>query len=232
VAKFHLRSRVKSYYKVIMSSRSPVLVLSRHRAGDTDLIARIYSRWGILTLLVREGFLPENRYHGVFEPFNQMVLDFRQMGSVVVPEDLQELKRYSYLSRDYERFRWMSHVCEFILKQVRFWDEELFGRMIDLLLKDPRRKFYVLRVLLRVEFLKFSGIIPLFLREKIPRGKVRIRLSDGLPDSGGEYEISGGALRLIGKIYKEKNHGRVSSSKKICLEAEEFLDALINYHTK
>lgn len=215
-----------------MSARSTVLVLSRHRAGDSDLIARIYSRWGVGTLLVRDGLLPENRFHGIFEPFNLMVLDFHQRGEVLIPEDFRDLIRYSLLSSDYVRFLWMNHVCDFIIRKVRFYDERLFTRLIELLLTEPGESAGILKVLLRLDFVKFSGITPRFLEQKVPRGKARVRLSDGSINSKGEAEVSPGALRLLQKLSEARNIKRISAPDKICDEAVRLLDSLIDYHTR
>jgi len=215
-----------------MSIKSRVLVLSRLRAGDTDLIARVYGSGGVMTLLVRDGLLPDHRFHGVFEPFNTMVLDYRQRGEIIFPEDFTDLQHLSHLSRNYDRFLWMSHVCDFILRQVRFYDPVLFDTLLGFLTQDPDGKEPVLGLLLRLKYIRFSGITPRFLDQKIPRGRTRVRLSDGSIDEEGEFEISAGALRLIQRLARKESTSRLSPSSALCDEGQKLLEALIDYHTR
>ncbi len=215
-----------------MGARSLILVLSRHRSGDSDLIARIYSRFGVLRLLVRDGLEPSGRFHGVFEPFNMMTLDFFQRGEVVIPRDFKELRRYSLLSADYERFIWMSHVCRFVIYNVPFYEPLFFKKVIDFLLTDPSGRLEVLRIKLRLEFIKSAGISPIFLGQKIPRGKVRVRLSDGSLSDEGEVEISSGTLRLLKRLSEEKLGKNLRVNGKTVREAEHLLDSIISYHMR
>ena len=215
-----------------MAVRSRVLVLTRRRAGDTDLIAKVYSHSGIADLLVRDALLPDHRFHGVFEPFNTMTLDYRQRGEIILPQDFTDLQPLSLLSRDYDRFLWMSHVCDFILRHVRFYDHRLFENLLAFLKTPPRGRSSILSLLLRLSYIKFAGITPRFLSQKPPRGRARIRLSDGSLTKEGDYEVSAGALRLILTLWQKGDTSRLRASDSLCEEARNLLDALITYHTR
>ncbi len=215
-----------------MGIKGRILVLARLRAGDSDIIARVYGASGVATLLVREGLVPGHRFHGIFEPFNTMVLDYRQRGEIILPQDFSDLQPLSLLSRDCDRFLWMSSVCEFILKKVRFYDPALFETFIGFLTRDPKGKEHLLSLLLRLSYIKFSGITPKFLGETPPRGRVRIRLSEGSISEDGEVEVSAGTLKLIQSLVREESLPRVRSGIALYIEGINLLDALINYHTR
>ncbi len=215
-----------------MGFRTRVLVLKRIRAGDQDLLAKVYGRGGLLDLLVRDGFLPENRFFGVFEPFNLVELELRQRGGITVPEDILRTERLSYLCRDYRRYRWMCWVSLFALKHMSFYDERLFSLVLRALLADPKGMEAVLRIRFRLEFLSLSGLEPKFLKEALPKGRVRIKLSDGSTSPEGDVEVSGTSLRELVRIKNLKSLKGFRAKKERLEEIEKLLDLLIEYHTR
>ncbi len=132
-----------------MPSKGKVLVLKRMVVGDQDLLVKLYCYGGITNLLVRDGALPESPFFSVFEPFNLMLLTYRQWGQVIVPLDIQDLVRLSYYATDYERYLWMCQVAGVLLRWVRFYDEELLSLAVEYLklkVKNPRTfhlRFYL-----------------------------------------------------------------------------------------
>ncbi len=215
-----------------MSLKTRVLVLKRLRAGDQDLLAKVYGQGGVFDVLVRDGFLNTNRFFGVFEPFNLVELDLKQRGGIALPNDILRVERFSYLSKDYRRYRWMCWVSLFVLKHIRFYDERLFSLILKAMLMDPKGKEGIVRVRFKLEFLSISGLEPRFLKEKLGKGRVRIRLSDGSVNEEGEVEVNSSILKELVRLKGLKSIKGVRSRKKDIEEMERLLDLLIEYHTR
>lgn len=215
-----------------MGLRTRVLVLRRIRAGDQDLLARVYGRGGLLDVLVRDGLLPESRFFGVFEPFNLVEVEVRQRGGIAVPEDVVRTERISYLCRDYRRYRWMCWVSLFVLKYISFYDEKLFSLILKALLADPKGREDILRVRFKLEFLSASGLEPRFLKEPVSGSIVRVKLSDGSVSEEGEVEVKSSSLRELIRIKNMRSLKGFRTSRERLAEAERLLDLLIDYHTR
>ncbi len=209
-----------------------MLVLKRIRAGDQDLIAKGYTQVGVVDVLIRDGLLVENRFFGIFEPFNVLEIDLRQQGNITVPNDIFEVRRLSYLASDFSRFLWMSWVCGFVLKYVKYYDERLFNLFVSYLTLKPSGTKEVYRIKLLSEFLELSGLKPKFLEEKLPKGEVKVNLSDGSISESGELKVPAGTLRLIKRIHSSKELNRISANSKNLTLAEDLLRKYLEYHTK
>ena len=215
-----------------MSLKTRVLVLKRIRAGDQDLLAKVYGQGGIFDVLVRDGFLSTNRFFGAFEPFNLVEVDLKQRGGIALPNDILRVERFSYLSKDYRRYRWMCWVSLFVLKYIRFYDERLFSLILKAMLMDPKGKEGIVRIRFKLEFLSISGLEPRFLKEKLGKGRVRIRLSDGSVNEEGEVEVNSSILKELVRVKGLKSIKGARSRKKDVEEMERLLDLLIEYHTR
>ena len=215
-----------------MSLKTRVLVLKRLRAGDQDLLAKVYGQGGIFDVLVRDGFLNTNRFFGAFEPFNLVEVDLKQRGGIALPNDILRVERFSYLSKDYRRYRWMCWVSLFVLKHIRFYDERLFSLILKAMLMDPKGKEGIVRIRFKLEFLSISGLEPRFLKEKFGKGKVRIRLSDGSVSEEGEVEVNSSILKELVRLRGLKSLKGVRLRREDVEEMERLLDLLIEYHTR
>jgi len=102
-------------------------------------------------------------------------VDLKQRGGISVPNDVLRVERFSYLSKDYRRYRWMCWVSLFVLKHIRYYDEKLFSLILRALLTDPKGKEDLLRIRFKLEFLSTSGLEPKFLKEKIKKRERRGR---------------------------------------------------------
>jgi len=214
-----------------VSFKGKVVVLKRVRSGDDDLIAKVYSPMGIVSVLVREGYLCSNPFLGVFEPFNLVEADLDQRGDILVPNDVISVKRYSLLARDYRRYIWMSWVSLFVLTRISFYDERVFPLIVRYLTADPGRKEPIYRVLFRIGVIDALGWRPRFMSQKIGKGRVKVSMSDGSVSEDGEVEVRAGVLRFI-KNLAELGSGRISARGELLREAEDFLDRYIDYHTR
>ncbi len=215
-----------------MSLKTRVLVLKRLRAGDQDLLAKVYGQGGIFDVLVRDGFLNTNRFFGAFEPFNLVEVDLKQRGGIALPNDILRVERFSHLSKDYRRYRWMCWVSLFVLKHIRFYDERLFSLILKAMLMDPKGKEGIVRIRFKLEFLSISGLEPRFLKEKFGKGKVRIRLSDGSVSEEGEVEVNSSILKELVRLRGLKSLKGVRLRREDVEEMERLLDLLIEYHTR
>ena len=213
-----------------MGMKTPLIVLKRIRAGDEDLLIKGYGRSGLINLFVKEGLLENNRFFGVFEPFNLVYLDFSQRGSLALPNDIMGVDRISYLCSDYERFLWMSWVAKFVIQHITYYDEKLFDLFRRYLLSDEYDHKETLRVKFKLDFLKVSGFEPKFLKERIPAGVVHIDLSKGSVARKG-FRINSGVLKALKRI-NTGDTGKVRLARSSSKDAEELLDALIEYHIK
>ena len=215
-----------------MSLRTRVIVLKRIRAGDQDLLAKVYGQGGVLDLLVRDAYLNICRFFGVFEPFNLVEVDLIQRGGIVIPSDVGRVERFSYLTRDFDRFLWMSWVARFILRHVGFYDEKLFDLFLRYMLERTEGAEPLYRVKLKLDYLSLSGLRPKFLEESFGRGKLKVRLSDGSVRREGDYEVESYILRFLVKVWRAKRLKNLNIREETAREMERFLDTLIEYHTR
>ncbi|WP_457601432.1 hypothetical protein [Hydrogenivirga sp.] len=211
-----------------MSFKAKVLVLKRLRAGDQDLLAKVYGQGGVVDVLVRDGLLNEHRFFGLFEPFNVLEVDLSQRGGIAVPNDVGEVRFLSYLCRETDRFLWFSWIAGFILKHVRFYDERLFNLFMSYMLS--RSMTDVLKVKLRLDFLELSGLKPKFIEQSSLKG--RLKLSDGALSEEGELEVQENVIELLRRIYRAKRPQRIKIGVRSLHRMEELLDAFIEYHTR
>jgi recombinational DNA repair protein (RecF pathway) len=214
--------------------KTRVIVLKRIRAGDQDLLAKVYGQSGVIDLLVRDGLLSSHRFFGLFEPFNILRVDLSQRGGIVIPNDVDDVQFVSYLSRDINRFLWMSWICGFILRNVSFYEEKLFNLFVDYMLRNPKGRERLLRVRLKLDYLIISGLKPKILdvEDGFIARKVSLSLSDGAPSERGEFEMETSLIRLLKAILSAKKIERLRVSKEALRKIEDFLDAYIDYHTR
>ncbi len=208
------------------------MVLKRIRAGDYDLLIKAYSPLGMVDILVREGLIPQSRFFGLFEPFNILQVDLRQQGNVTLPWDILQVDRLSFLCQDFDRFMWMSWICGFILKNVRFYDSSLFDMFYKYLVKNPGKSYPAYRIKLMLDFLELSGIRPKFLIQKGLGKHTKFRLSDGSVGKEGDIEVSPSVVKIIRKIGLSKRASRVRIEPNYLKEAEKVLNLYIEHHTR
>ncbi len=202
------------------------IVLRRVRGGDTDLVATLYGTPGKVTLFVKEGFLNDNKFFGIFEPFNYVVLDYYQRGNVIFPNDIKGVRRFSYLSRDFKRYMIMSKVSLFFIKYVHYYDEDVFRLILNYFLKKPLKKVDITYLKFLLDYLNISGIKPRFLSYRNVKEKfVKIDLSNGEISEKGDYEIEGYILKFLIKL--NKGEKVFLYTKKDIKKAEKFLISYI-----
>jgi len=215
-----------------MSVKTKIMVLKRIRAGDYDLLIKAYSPLGTIDILVREGLIAGSKFFGLFEPFNILKVDLKQRGAVAVPQDILHVNRLSLLCRDFERFMWMSWVCSFILKNVRFYDPYLFRTFYKYLIENPKKSYPAYRIKLILDFLELSGIKPVLLRQNVTGKRLKLRLSDGSVANDGDIEISPGVVRTIKRIGLSKEIGKIYVKPEYLQEAEKVLNLYIEHHMR
>jgi len=206
------------------------LVLRRLRGGDVDLIATLYGTLGRVNLFVKEGYLNENKFFGVFEPFNLIKVDFSQNGNLIIPNDVLKIKRLSLFACNFKRFIYMSKISKLILKYINFYDEELFYFILHNFIKDIKNveasflKFYI-------DFLRILGYKPKFLTTENIKGKfLKIDLEKGEISKNGNYTVNASHLNILKKIYEIKDYERIRIGKKTSREIEKFLNDYAQYH--
>lgn len=209
-----------------------MIVLKRIRAGDQDLLAKVYGQGGVLDLLVRDAYLNTCRFFGVFEPFNLVEVDLSQRGGIVVVSDIGRVERFSLLTKDFRRFLWMSWIARFILKYVGFYDDRLFDLFLRYLLERTEEVEHLYRVRLKLDYLDLSGLRPKFLEESFGRGKLKLRLSDGSVSKEGDYETESYVLRFLVKVWRARRLKNLNIREDTARDMERLLDALLEYHTR
>jgi len=204
--------------------------LRRLRGGGVDLIATLYGTSGKVNLFVKEGYLNENKFFGIFEPFNLVEIDFFQNGNLIIPNDILKVKRLSLFACDFKRFIYMSKVSKLILKYITFYDEELFYLILHNFIKDIKNveaellKFYL-------DFLKILGYEPKFLTTENIKGKfLKIDLEKGEISKNSRYTVKASHLNILKKIYEMKDYERIRVGKNTFKEVEKFLNDYIRYH--
>ncbi|RLJ69919.1 recombination protein O [Hydrogenivirga caldilitoris] len=211
-----------------MGLKTKVLVLKRIRAGDQDLLAKVYGKGGVIDLLVRDGFLNNHRFFGLFEPFNLLEVDLSQRGGIAIPNDIGDVKFLSYLCRDFERFLWFSWISGFILKFVKYYDEKLFNLFISYMLSKSTQN--TLRIKFRLDYLELSGLKPKFLEEE--KHRRMLKLSDGSTSDKGDVEVSAESLNLIKKVYRAEKPQRIKIGAGALQDLETLLDLFIEHHIR
>ena len=214
-----------------MSFKTKVLVLKRIKAGDQDLLAKVYGYGGVMSLLLRDGFEVGHRFFGVFEPFNVVEVDLVQRGDIVLPNDVSRVDSFSMIASNFNRYLWMCWVANFILRRVRFYEEKLFNLFIYYITRDVRGRGELYKLRLKLDFLKLSGLNPKFLSIDSFPSHSEIKVSDGSLSKGGEVKVRGSTLRLLKRIHSGGLRG-VSAFGQSVREAHYLLDALIEFHTK
>jgi len=208
-----------------MSAKGEFVVLRRVRGGDEDLVATLYGPPGRSTLFVREGYLPESPFFGLFEPFNVVKLSYRQAGNILVPEDFLGVERLSYLATDPERLSYMSRLSGFVLKRVSFYDEPLFRLLTSYLKKRPSPS---LLLRFKLDFLKLSGVLPKFLEER-KLGGGSVNLKDGSSSKEG-FPVGEEVLTYLRKLYRSSKPERIKLPPPLLRRAEELLERYMDYH--
>jgi len=204
------------------------LVLRRVRGGDDDLVAKLYGTAGKVSLFVKEGYLVENKFFGIFEPFNLVKMDYYQSSGFIIPRDILEVKRFSYLARDLRRYLLMSYISQAILKHINFYDEEVFSLILKFFLKETKNpeasyfKFFL-------NLLKTLGYEPLFLREKVKGKFTFLDLEKGSLSSSG-VKVRSSLLNLLKKIHQIGEYERVKVKKRDFEEGRKILEEFLSYH--
>ncbi len=208
------------------------IVLRRLRGGDADLLATLYGTPGKVSLLLRDGFLNSNPFFGIFEPFNYVEIDYTQIGSLLVPNDVMSVERISLLARSYKRYLYMSGISLFIIKYVNYYDEAIFRLILKYLTKEVKNPEVNL-IKFKLDFLKAYGILPKFLNKGSIKGeRVRIKLSTGDIREDGEYEMEGYLAEFLRKLFRMKNPERLNLTRKDVRKTEEFLKEYLKFHLK
>lgn len=141
-----------------MSAKGKFIILKKYRAGDYDLIAKAYGQCGMVRVFVPNGMLPEVGYTGYLEPFNLVVLVFRQYGEILLVRDVVTVVPFSYQShKSYTRYVWMSSILRFVDRWFLQYDAELFELIVGYLsLKTKNPDVFLLKF--KLEFLKKIGL--------------------------------------------------------------------------
>ncbi|MCS7171325.1 MAG: hypothetical protein NZ851_03310 [Aquificaceae bacterium] len=141
-----------------MSAKGKFLILRRFRAGDKDLMVKVYGTHGMTRVYVPEGLIAQEGFLGLLEPFNLMHAVCKQSGGVLILKDLIKVDFISYLSlRDYSTYMWMSLLVSFLEKWFLQYDAELFDMAVSYLtLRTKNPEVILLRF--KLEFLKRMGL--------------------------------------------------------------------------
>jgi len=208
------------------------LVLKRLRGGDVDLIGTLYGTAGKVTLFLKEGYLNTNKLFGIFEPFNYVEIDYSQVGSIIVPNDVIKVERLSLFALNYEQYLYMSSLSSFALQYFNYYDENLFKLLFSYLLKKPRNSDVML-LKFKLDFLKAYGILPKFLSQEPPKAKkVKIDLSTGEIKSEGQYELEEYIVKFLRKLLEAKNPDRLNLTRRDIKKAQDFLREYLKFHLK
>ncbi len=156
-----------------MSAKGSFLILKRYRAGDEDVILKVYGTCGIAKVLVPNGFRVERGLLGYTEPFNFVSIVYKQTGNVIILQDLLEVEFLSYLSlQDYKRYVWMNSLALFVERWFLQYDPELFNILLFYISMDPENHdLFLLRF--KLEFLKHMGLYKEDIFEERLRGFVK-----------------------------------------------------------
>ncbi len=206
-----------------------IIVLKRFRVGEFDIIARVYGYGGIMSLYVKDYYIPNSDFYGIFEPFNVVNLWYRQSGQLIIPDDIIAVERLSYLAKDYISYKWMSTISLIILKHVRFYDRDIFNKLREYMLMDTDEeliKIFTIRFYL--DLVKMLGIKPGFIDDSSNTGKIRMR--DGKLSSSGDYELSISSINYIRRIDRSRNIERVRLDEGMYREIIDFFDRYLEYH--
>ncbi|MCS7277333.1 MAG: hypothetical protein NZ531_00625 [Aquificaceae bacterium] len=169
------------------------MIIRRFRAGDKDLMLKVYGPNGLMKLFVPDGLLPEEGFLGFTEPFNLLHAVYRQSGDTVILRDILKVEFFSYLSiKSYSAYLWMASVMGFVERWFFQYDPELFDTVLRYLSLVPNNQ-NVLLLRFKLEFLRSMGlykeevfteslrpIVRRILGEDSYKGLERLRVSRGL----------------------------------------------------
>ncbi|MEN3027677.1 MAG: hypothetical protein ABDH29_00260 [Aquificaceae bacterium] len=141
-----------------MSAKGRFLILRRFRAGDEDLMLKVYGSCGMARLFVPGGILPQEGYLGYMEPFNLLKVVYRQSRDLLFLKDVVKVEFLSYLSLEsYPAYLWMSSIASFVERWFFQYEPELFDMTVNYLtLRTQNSGVFLLRF--RLEFLKRMGL--------------------------------------------------------------------------
>ena len=176
-----------------MPTKGKFLIIRRFRAGDKDLMLKVYGPNGLMKLFVPEGLLPEEGFLGFTEPFNLLHAVYKQSGDTVILRDILGVEFFSYLSiKSYSAYLWMASVMGFVERWFFQYDPELFDTVLRYLSLVPNNPD-VLLLRFKLEFLRSMGlykeevfaerlrpIVRRILGEDSYKGLERLRVSRGL----------------------------------------------------
>ncbi len=156
-----------------MSGKSSFLILRRFRAGDEDLILKVYGEKGQLKILVPEALKVDRGLSGYVEPFNLIGAVCVQKGELLILKDITSAEFFSYLAlRSYSRYVWMCQVVGFVERWFLHYDAELFGLALRYLTLDPA-DHQTLLLKFKLDFLRFMGLYKEDIFKEEVRGFVR-----------------------------------------------------------
>ncbi len=156
-----------------MSAKGTFLILRRFRAGDEDIILKVYGTCGLTKAFVPSGLRVEKGLLGYTELFNLISIVYKQSGGVIILQDLLEVDFLSYLSlKDYKRYVWMSSLALFVERWFLQYDPELFNMLLFYMSLNPENHgVFLLRF--KLEFLKRLGLYKEDIFEEKFRGFVK-----------------------------------------------------------
>ncbi len=156
-----------------MSAKGSFLILRRFRAGDEDIILKVYGTCGITKVFVPSGLRVERGLLGYIEPFNFISIVYKQSGNIIILQDLLEVEFLSYLSlEDYKKYMWMNSLAFFVERWFLQYDPELFNMLLSYIGINPENhSIFLLRF--KLEFLKHLGLYKEDIFEERLRGFVK-----------------------------------------------------------
>ena len=139
-----------------MTVRDSCFVLNRFPAGDNSLISRVYCKnLGQRSLLLPEYFLYEKYPLGSFEPFNTGELYITEWNNSLVVEDIISYQNNALkVSKNLNRFLFLSKISNTVAKFVKDGDEEIFKLILNSLSIEKNFDFNYIRFLIN-----FSSIL-------------------------------------------------------------------------
>ncbi len=213
-----------------MSAKFRGIVLNRLRAGDQDILVKIYAQCGVADLFIKDALLPESHYRGVFEPFNLVEFYATEKGGILFPNDIIRVEYISRLAFEYERFLWMSKLTIFFISRIKYFEEELFNLLLYNLINFPRKNRDIAFLKFKLEVIKVLGFMPKFLlRKKFPK-TIKISLENGDISENGDIDMPAGSIKLLKKIYEFRDIDKIKADKTVLNAADRFIDRYIEFH--
>lgn len=176
-----------------MSAKGNFLILKRFRAGDEDLILKAYGTCGLTKVFVPSGLRVEKGLLGYTEPFNLISVVYKQLGNIIILQDLLRVEFLSYLTLEsYKRYMWMSSLAIFVERWFLQYDPELFNMFLFYLSLNPENhEPFILKF--KIDFLKrlglyredifeerLRGFVKRLTKEQYIKNLERLRVSKGL----------------------------------------------------